>query len=230
MVKKTSEFVRGRVLEMYHFLKSSRKESKNLAQEGISVCRRTVNNIINAKEKKGRKKSSSKKQSKNPGTPLVRTKSLVNKVAKVIDCADQPRQRDLAGKYGVSQTTVAHIISMDLGMKCKKKQKTHKLTDKQAAQRLKRGPTFRRWLSQRKLPYIVTLDEMYLSTNDTTGKRDGYYETKGKPAPNEYKKKEHSGWPPKLLCAIGVCHRGSTSLRIVPQNVKMNNEVFLNEV
>ena len=130
----------------------------------------------------------------------------------------------------MSKTTVARIISMDLGMKCKKKQKTHKLTDKQAAQRLKRGPTFRRWLSQRKLPYIVTLDEMYLSTNDTTGKRDGYYETKGKPAPSEYKKKEHSGWPPKILCAMGVCHRGSTSLRIVPENVKVNNEVFQREM
>ena len=80
---------------------------------------------------------------------------------------------------------MAHIIGMELGMKYKKKQKTHKLTDKQAVQRLVCGPTFRRWLNQRKLPYIVTLDEMYLSTNDTTGKRDGYYETKGKQAPNE---------------------------------------------
>ena len=61
-------------------------------------------------------------------------------------------------------------------------------------------------------------------------KRDGYYETKGKQAPNEYKKKERSGWPPKILCAIGVCHRGSISLRIVPKNVKVNNEVFLWEM
>ena len=129
MVEKTSEFVRGRVLEMYHFLKS-RKVSKNLAQEGISVCSKTVNNIINNKKITDRKKSSSKKQSRNPGTPLVRTKSLVNKIAKDIDCADPTRQRDLARKYGVSQTTVAHIISVDLGMKYKKKQKTHKLTDK----------------------------------------------------------------------------------------------------
>ena len=137
MIKKTSEFVRGRVLEMYHFLKSCRKVSKNLAQEGISVCRSTGNNIINAKEKKTRKKSSSKKQSKNPGTPLVRTKSLVNKVAKDIDCANPPRQRDLARKYGLLQTIVAHIIGVDFGMKYKKKQKTHKLTDKQAAERVK---------------------------------------------------------------------------------------------
>ena len=43
-------------------------------------------------------------------------------------------------------------------------------------------------------------------------------------------KKEHSGWPPKILCAMGVCHRGPTSLRIVPENVKVNNEVFLKEV
>ena len=55
MVEKMSEFVRGRVLEMYHFLKSCRKVSKNLAQKEISVCAMTVNNIINAKEKKPEK-------------------------------------------------------------------------------------------------------------------------------------------------------------------------------
>ena len=92
----------------------------------------------------GRKKFCSKKQSKKCGTPFVRKKRLVNKVAKDIDCTGPLGQRDLARKYGVSQTTVAHIISVDLGMKYKKKQKTHKLTDKQAAQRLKRGLTFRR--------------------------------------------------------------------------------------
>ena len=162
MVKKPSDFVRGRVLEMYHFLKSSRKVSKNLAQEGVSVCRSTVNNIINAEEKKTWKKSSSKKQQK------PRNATSPYKVAKVIDCADSPPQQDLARKYGVSQTTLAHIIGVDLGMKYQKKQKTHKLTDTQAAQRFARGPTFRRWLSRRKLPYIVTLDEMYLFTNDTT--------------------------------------------------------------
>ena len=83
MVQKTSEFVRGRVLEMYHFLKSCRKVSKNLAKKEISVCSATVYNIINAEEKKARKKSSSKKQSKNPGTPLVRKKRLVIPARKV---------------------------------------------------------------------------------------------------------------------------------------------------
>ena len=71
------------------------------------------------------------------------------------------------------------------------------------------------------MPYIVTLDEMYLSANDITGKRNGCYEKKGKEAPNEYKKKERSGWLPKILFAIGVCHRGSTSLRIVPEIYKI---------
>ena len=96
VVEKTSEFVKERILEMYHFIKSCRKVSKNLAQEAISVCSKIVNNIINAKEKKDRKKSSSKKQSKNPRTPLVPTKRLVNKVAKDIDCTDPTRQRDIS--------------------------------------------------------------------------------------------------------------------------------------
>ena len=57
MVKKTSEFVRGRVLEIYHFLKSCRKVSKNLAQEGISICTKTVNKIINAEGEKDPEKN-----------------------------------------------------------------------------------------------------------------------------------------------------------------------------
>ena len=113
------------------------------------------------KEKKAGKNFPARNR-KNSGKLLVRTKTIVNEVAKIIDCADPSHQRDLARKYGVSQTTVARIIGVRLGMKYKKKQKTHKLTEKQAAQRLKCGLTFRRWLSQRKLPYIVTLDEMYL--------------------------------------------------------------------
>ena len=75
------------------------------------------------KKKRPSKKSSSKKESKNPGTPLVRTKKFVNKVAKDIDCTDPLCQRNLARKYGVSQTTVAHIIGMDLGMEYKRSRK-----------------------------------------------------------------------------------------------------------
>ena len=52
MVKKTSEFVKGRVLEMYRYLKSFGKVNRNHAQEGFSVCRRKVNNMINAEEKR----------------------------------------------------------------------------------------------------------------------------------------------------------------------------------
>ena len=114
--------------------------SKNLVQEGIPVCSKTFHNIVIAKENKTRKKSSSKKQSKNLGTPLVRTKKFANEVAKNIDCTDPPLERDLARRYGVSQTTVARIINLDLGMKYKRKQKTHKLTDKQAALSSQRCP------------------------------------------------------------------------------------------
>ena len=45
-----------RVLEIYHFLKSCRKVSKNLAEEGISVCSKTINSIIKTERTRGRKK------------------------------------------------------------------------------------------------------------------------------------------------------------------------------
>ena len=230
MTKKTSDFVRGRVLECYQFLKSYRKASGHLLEEGIKISHQTVKNIVRADQRKNLRKPIKKKTRKNPGTPLIRTKRFVIKVAKAINCANPPRQRDLAGEFGVSQSTIALTTRKDLGMKYKSKTKTHKLTDKQGAQRLARGPRFRRWLSQRKLPYIVTIDETWVSTNNTTGCTDGYYESKEKPAPDEFKMKEQSGWPTKILCAMGICSRGKTSLMVVPENAKVNNEVFLKEV
>ena len=74
----------------------------------------------------------------------------------------------------------------------------------------------------------MTPDEINLFTNDKW-KKDGYYKatrsnfrtsTKSKGAQDGHQK----------VCAIGACLRGPTSLRIVPENVKINNKVFLKEV
>ena len=230
MTKKTDDFVRGRILESYQSLNSYRAVSDHLLEDGISVSYVTVKNIVDADRKKEQRRSTRKKKRKNPGKPLVRDRRFVNKVEKAIDCANAPGQRDLASKYGVSQTTISRTTRKNLGLKYKLKMLTHNLTEKQAAQRLQRGPRFRRCPSRRKLPYILTIDETWVSTNNTTGCSDGYYESKEKPAPKEHKKKDRSGWPTKILCAMGVCSRGKTSLMVIPKNAKVNNEVFLKKV
>jgi len=111
---------------------------------------------------------------------------------------------------------VGRILKEDLGLIFKKKRKTHKLTPQQAEQRLERGPGFRRLLSRRKLPYILSIDETMVTMNDADGQREGYYESEEKPAPESWKKLPKSGWPGKVMVEMGISTRGKISLYFCP--------------
>jgi hypothetical protein len=193
-------------------LTSSRKIQDHLAKEGITVSYKTVLRVLAGKQKTVKGKAAKPKICKNPGTPVVRTLSLIRKMARAVNSLNPPTQRELSRKHGIGLGTVSKILKEDLGMNYKKKVKTHVLTAKQALQRLERGPRFKRCLSRRKLPYIISLDETYVTMNDMTGQRDGYYESKRNPAPESWKKKPRSGWPGKVMVAMGICMRGKTSL------------------
>ena len=230
MTKKIDAKVVGRILALYHFIPTSRKISNHLATEGIVVSHQTVNGIIKSEGRKDKRKTIKKKSAKSWNVQLIRKKRFVNKVAKALDDDNPPRQKDFASKYKVSQSTISRVVKQDLDWKWRKKTKIHTLTAAQARQRFDRCRRFRRWLSRRKLPFIITIDEMWLSANDTTGSRDGYYQKKTEDTRESRKKKTQSGWPAKVMCAMGVSMRGQTGLYTVPSNVKINGQVFIDHV
>jgi hypothetical protein len=64
-----------------------------------------------------------------------------------------------------------------------RKRKTHVLSNKQAQQRLDRGPRLLQLIGDNKWKYIISLDEAWLSLNDMNGIRGVYYKKTGKPTP-----------------------------------------------
>ena len=230
MVQKIDPYVVGRIVEAYQYSRSPTKVQSRLAEDNIHVSLSTIKRYAKEHREKTSGKVIQKKTAWKRGRPFRRTKAFVNKVRKALECRNPDSQRLLSKKYKCAKGTIYRTARLDLGLKWKKKASVHKLNVRQAAQRLQRAPRFRKWLSKRKLPYIVTLDECWVSTNHTTGERDGYYENAENPVPDEYRKKEVSGWPTKILCAMGVSLRGKTGMYVIPNNAKINAEVFLKHV
>ncbi|OWA52644.1 hypothetical protein BV898_17091 [Hypsibius exemplaris] len=230
MAPKINFEIKGRILELYHFLRSSRKIQKNLAEKGIDVSQSTISRVIKSDKEANLIKKKPAKNVNNGGLPVIRTQQLIKKVAKMIDTPNPPTQREISCKLGVSTGTVSRVLKKNLGQTFRKKVTTHVLTRKQAQQRLDRGPYFLRCLSRRNLPRIVSLDEMYLDMNDFTCERKGYYASDDKPVPAEWKKKPRSGWPGKVMVCMGISWNGTTSLYFVPPKAKMNGRMFIDLV
>ncbi|OWA53440.1 hypothetical protein BV898_17868 [Hypsibius exemplaris] len=197
MVREISSEIRGRILELYHFLPSSRKIQKNLAEKGISVSYRTILRVIKSEKEEDIPSKTEVKNVNKRGLPFIRSDDLIKKIAKSIDTPNPPTQREISCKLGIFTSTVSRVLKEDLGLTYHKKVTTHVLTPKQAQQRLDRGPHFLRCLSRRKLPVIVSIDETYLDLNEFTGERDRCYKSPDKPAPKEWKKSLFQDGPEK---------------------------------
>ena len=107
-------------------------------------------------------------------TPHVRTKRHIAKVEKLIDDENPPTQDRMAKDLGVSRGTVQNI-KFNIYGKIVKKRKVHALTVKQAEQRCEPGKKFLQFLSRRKLPFLFTMDEIMVPSQEVTGQTNFYY-------------------------------------------------------
>ncbi|OWA55350.1 hypothetical protein BV898_19734 [Hypsibius exemplaris] len=76
------------------------------------------------------------------GFPKLRTSSLMAAIEKDLSGSNPLTRSALSLKYGVSATTIARVINQDSEGKVRKKCRVHALSNKQAKQRLDRGPRF----------------------------------------------------------------------------------------
>ncbi|OQV11493.1 hypothetical protein BV898_14223 [Hypsibius exemplaris] len=159
MVREISSEIRGRIFELYHFLPSSRKIQKYLAEKGISVSYRTILRVIKSKKEEDISSKTEMKNVNKRGLPFIRSDDLIKTIAKSIDTPNPPTQHEISCKLGISTGIVLRVLKKDLGLTYHKKVTTHVLIPKQAQQRLNRGPHFLRCLNRRKLPVIVSIDE-----------------------------------------------------------------------
>ena len=162
--------------------------------------------------------------------PVVRTKRFIGRVKKAISVRNPPSQVSLARKLKVSRATIQKVLKVDLEIAVHKKTTTHSLTEKQAEQRLQKGDGFLDFLTPRKLRYILTFDETYISLEDTSAETDYYYDGDCLEIPDDWKKKPRKSWPRKIMVVIGICWYGKTKAYIVPEKAKVNADYFIQHI
>ena len=160
----------------------------------------------------------------------MRTTGIIKKVAAACSTRNPPTQRQLASHLGVSPATINRISKENLERHVRKKRKTHDITTEQAAQRLERGRRFLGYLGKYKSRMIFTMDETYVSWNDSNSERDVYYQGKSVVVPAEWKKKLRKSWPKKIMVAIGICWNGTSRAYIVPQKSKVDSMYFIKNI
>jgi AraC-like DNA-binding protein len=162
--------------------------------------------------------------------PSKRTKSLIRKVDRATDKADPPTLKQLAQRYEVSRRTVQRILKDDLGAGLRKKTRTYVLSNKQMQQHLDRGRRFLQLIGGNHWEYIISLDEAWLSMNDSNGIRDVYYKKQGKETPQTWTKTWKQKYAKKVMFAAGVSSRGVTGLYFVPRTKKVDHFFFINKI
>ncbi|OQV12441.1 hypothetical protein BV898_13317 [Hypsibius exemplaris] len=133
-------------------------------------------------------------------------------------------------KYGVSATTIARVISQDLEGKVRKKCRVHALSNKQAKQRLDRGPRFLRYINARKWKNVITIDEAWVYLIDVNRIRKIYYDFRGERSPESWTIFWKESHPKDIIFVAGVCSRCKTAIRFVKPGAKINSEYYIQHV
>ncbi|OQV11545.1 hypothetical protein BV898_14122 [Hypsibius exemplaris] len=116
MVHKISSEIRGRILELYRFLPSTRKIQKNLAEKGISVSYGTILRVIKSEEEEDIPLKKEVKNVNKRKLPFIRSDNLIKKIAKAIDTPNPPTQREISCKLRFSTGTVLRVLKENLGL------------------------------------------------------------------------------------------------------------------
>ncbi|OWA50170.1 hypothetical protein BV898_14695 [Hypsibius exemplaris] len=120
----------------------------------------------------------------------------------------------LSLKHRVSATTIANVIGQDLEGEVRKKCRVHALSNKQAKQRLDRGPS----------------DEVWVYFPDVNGTRKIYYEFRGERSPESWTKFWKESHPKGVMSVTGVCSRGKTAIRFVKPGANIKSEYYIQHV
>lgn len=159
--------------------------------------------------------------------PTSCSKRNVTQVRKMANQEHPPTQADMARKLDMSPRSIGRILKEKIGIKQLRKTKVHGLTAKQAAQRLERGEKFVKFISRRKVKFLFTMDEMMISTEHLTGKKNFYYAGREVVVPASWKKLSVQSWPKTIMLAMGICWRGTSRLYVVPEGSKVNAATFI---
>ncbi|OQV12166.1 hypothetical protein BV898_13583 [Hypsibius exemplaris] len=181
-----------------------RKIVEALKVRNIVISQKAVSNLIRKNNNKEAGSNTAPSSMKPRGPPKLRTHGLVAAIVKDLSGPNLLTRSALSLKYGVSATTIANVISQDLEGKVRKKCRVHALSNKQAKQRLDRGPRFLRYINVRKWKNIVSIDEAWVYLTDTNVIRKIYYEFRGERSPESWTKFWKESHPKGVMFVAGV--------------------------
>ena len=118
---------------------------------------------------------------------------------------DPPSQVEMSRKLGISPRPVGRILKEKIGAKQVKKTNVHALTAKQAEQRLDRGKKFVKFVSRRKVKYLLTMDETMISTDDVKDKKTFYFKSHEVVRPERWRCLLRQNWPKQIMLATAIC-------------------------
>jgi hypothetical protein len=218
---------KGTILAHHHYELSSREIVLKMAEMGTSVLQSTVARVIKEKklEQEGLVKPPKRLGTQN--SLIVRTKSAIGKVRRLIVRPNPYTLRSIVKKTQLSYSTICRIIDRDLDMKKHMKTMTHTLSNKMVDQR---GPRLPEWIKGNKWKNIVTIDEAWVYMSHVNGHRKIYHKHRGKMSPQtwtEYYRQKH---PKRVMFVAGISSVGRTTLRFVPSNTKVNFWFYFNKV
>ncbi|OWA52419.1 hypothetical protein BV898_16876 [Hypsibius exemplaris] len=159
MGRKLDLGLRESILSLVSLKYLSRKIVEALKVRNIAVSQKAVSNLIRKNINKEAGSDTAPLSMKPRGSPILRTPSLVAAIEKDLSGPTALTRSALSLKYDVTAKTIACVISQDLEGKVRKKCRVHALSNKQAKQRLDRGPRFLRYINNRKCKNFITIDE-----------------------------------------------------------------------
>ncbi|OQV19851.1 hypothetical protein BV898_06121 [Hypsibius exemplaris] len=133
---------RGTILAHHQNGHSHRKIVDALFELGFSVSKSTITRLIMEYEREKRGIFEPAKKLGPQCLPSKRNKNLIRKVNAATDVDNPPTLDQMAERYDVSEKTILRVLNEDLKSDLLKKTKTHAVSNKQAQERLDRGPRF----------------------------------------------------------------------------------------
>ena len=232
MTPSLSSDLKGRILALGALKWSQRLIVSELRKSNIIVSQKSVSNILKISNDGTANQSIDPPRAKTSRRPSVMTPRKVRKVKQYIALDNSPTQRCMAKRVGASAASINNVIHGRLKKQTIKKVKVHRLTPAAIKKRKERALPFYNLIKDGQYEYILTMDEAMLPFDPGHGQRDFYYDEKIKEnrrdqPPLKVRAPAHA---PQRMFAAGYTWRGPTRLYVVDKDVKVNGELFLEQI
>ena len=232
MPRRISAQVEGRILALGAQKYSRFMIKKELLKSNIVVSERTVTNVLNREAKAASNNSGRGPLPKKRKPPKTGNSKVIKKIKDYSAKDNAAPQTEMARRTKVSQMTVCRVINKKLDRKLIKKKTIKRFNAAMIDKRKKRAKPFAALVAGKNKEFILTLDEALLPLNFMNGQTTHSYQPRkvSERSQNQPVATSAPQFPRSIMYAAGFTWRGQTRFYHIPENSKMNAEVFIHQV